>query len=349
MIFARKGGASAGRLSRRSTFYYARLTRYALLVLAGLVALDFVPWPAPDMSVQRDGARSPGADARTRLKAVRYWGYQLQNVRPKAIAEAIDLMVMDYSRDGSGARALRAKDVARLKRRAEGRPPRLVLAYLSIGEAERYRYYWWRHWAWLRPSWLGEENEDWRGNYPVRYWQKGWQRIIFRSERTALDALLEVVLPWRKPYLDRIIEAGFDGVYLDRVDAFGEWDEDHDRADRAMADFVRRLSRYATGRRAGFLIVPQNGEELLRFKTYRAAIDGFTKEDLYYGIDGDGEKNPAQEVRKSLRFLTMARRDGLPVFVVEYLDEEEKEAREDVLRRAARHGFIVQFARRALD
>jgi cysteinyl-tRNA synthetase len=72
---------------------------------------------------------------------------------------------------------------------------------MSIGEAEDYRYYWNPEWKTNQPSWLAEENPDWPGSYKVRYWDKYWQKIIYG-------------------YLDKILTAGFDGVYLDIIDAF---------------------------------------------------------------------------------------------------------------------------------
>lgn len=95
-------------------------------------------------------------------------------------------------------------DVAALQIKANG-GKRLVLSYMSIGEAEDYRYYWQSNWRPGNPSWIEAENPDWEGNYKVRYWDARWQAVIFGSE----DA-----------YLDRIVAAGFDGVYLDIIDAF---------------------------------------------------------------------------------------------------------------------------------
>jgi cysteinyl-tRNA synthetase len=95
-------------------------------------------------------------------------------------------------------------EVTSLKRKPGG-GTRLVIAYMSIGEAEDYRYYWRSSWKRNTPAWLDEENTDWPGNYKVRYWNPGWQAIIFGSSGA---------------YLDRIVTAGFDGVYLDIIDAF---------------------------------------------------------------------------------------------------------------------------------
>ena len=112
-----------------------------------------------------------------------------------------DLLIIDLFFNDS---ALTAADINSLKTKASG-GRRLVLAYMSIGEAEDYRYYWNQAWASNPPDWLAGENPDWPGNYKVRYWDPDWQAIIFGSDTA---------------YLDRILAAGFDGVYLDIIDAF---------------------------------------------------------------------------------------------------------------------------------
>jgi len=87
---------------------------------------------------------------------------------------------------------------------------RLIIAYMSIGEAEDYRYYWQTEWETNPPSWLLGENPDWPGNYKVCYWDKDWQSIIFGGDDS---------------YLKKILDAGFDGVYLDIIDAFEYFEE----------------------------------------------------------------------------------------------------------------------------
>lgn len=82
---------------------------------------------------------------------------------------------------------------------------RIVISYMSIGEVEDYRYYWQDSWINSPPSWLEDENPDWEGNYKVYYWDKDWQSIIYGNDNS---------------YLKKIINAGFDGVYLDIIDAF---------------------------------------------------------------------------------------------------------------------------------
>jgi len=82
---------------------------------------------------------------------------------------------------------------------------RLLIAYMSIGEAEDYRWYWQDAWNSNPPGWLCEENDNWAGNYYVEYWNDDWQALIFGSPEA---------------YLDRIMAAGFDGVYLDIIEGY---------------------------------------------------------------------------------------------------------------------------------
>jgi len=112
-----------------------------------------------------------------------------------------DLLLIDLFFNES---AFSNAEIDQLKIKANG-GKRLVISYMSIGEAEDYRYYWKDEWASKPPSWLDAENPDWEGNFKVRYWDTAWQNIIFGSDSS---------------YLNNIINAGFDGVYLDIIDAF---------------------------------------------------------------------------------------------------------------------------------
>ena len=96
--------------------------------------------------------------------------------------------------------ALTASDIASLRVKANG-GSRLVLCYMSIGEAEDYRYYW----PTLSQSLVYKVNPDWPGNYTVKYWEADWKRIIYGNSDS---------------YTAKIINAGFDGVYLDIIEAY---------------------------------------------------------------------------------------------------------------------------------
>lgn len=117
-----------------------------------------------------------------------------------------DVIIMDLFFDDE---EFSSAQINTLKTKANG-GKRLVISYMSIGEAEDYRYYWKSTWKRNPPSWLGKENPDWEGNYKVRYWDSRWKSIIFGNDES---------------YLKKILDAGFDGVYLDIIDAF-EYFED---------------------------------------------------------------------------------------------------------------------------
>ena len=113
-----------------------------------------------------------------------------------------DLLIMDlFFHDNT---VFTADEIEQLRNKANG-GKRLVVSYMSIGEAEDYRYYWQTDWNSNKPSWLGAENPDWEGNYKVKYWEQDWQNIIFGNDDS---------------YLKKIVNSGFDGVYLDIIDAF---------------------------------------------------------------------------------------------------------------------------------
>jgi len=112
-----------------------------------------------------------------------------------------DVIIMDMFFDDL---EFTADEINQLKRKKNG-GKRLVISYLSIGEAEKYRYYWNSSWQIGNPSWLDGENPEWNENFKVKYWNNDWQKIIYGEDDS---------------YLMKIIHAGFDGVYLDIIDAF---------------------------------------------------------------------------------------------------------------------------------
>ena len=118
-----------------------------------------------------------------------------------------DLLIMDlYFLDGA---SFTVSEINQLKNKANG-GKRLVISYMSIGEAEEYRYYWKTNWNVQKPNWLDAVNPNWPGNYKVKYWDSEWQSIIYGNDNS---------------YLKKILTAGFDGVYLDIIDAFEYYEE----------------------------------------------------------------------------------------------------------------------------
>lgn len=117
-----------------------------------------------------------------------------------------DLIIMDYF---FNEEEFTEDEVDMLKNKANG-GKRLVISYMSIGEAENYRFYWDEGWKKGDPEFIYDENPRWEGNYKVKYWDEGWKEIIFGESSS---------------YLDKIIDKGFNGVYLDIIDAFEYFEE----------------------------------------------------------------------------------------------------------------------------
>jgi cysteinyl-tRNA synthetase, unknown class len=124
----------------------------------------------------------------------------------KVSATNYDLIIMDLFQNGT---AFSTSEITQLKTKQNG-GKRLVVCYLSIGEAEDYRYYWNTGWKKNPPTWLEPENKQWKGNYKVRYWDSDWQKIIYGNDGS---------------YMKKIIDAGFDGAYLDIIDGFEYFEE----------------------------------------------------------------------------------------------------------------------------
>lgn len=114
-----------------------------------------------------------------------------------------DVIIIDAFFDGT--EALTAADLARLRNKPQG-GTRLILSYMSIGQAESYRWYWKPFWMASPPSFIIEEDPYWNANYYVKYWDPAWQNIIAGNNEDS--------------YVNRVVAAGFDGVYLDLVNAF---------------------------------------------------------------------------------------------------------------------------------
>ncbi len=246
--------------------------------------------------------------------------------RERLGATAYDLLLVDMALAGNSPEALDA-----LRNSPGG--PKLVVSYMSIGQAADYQYYWQREWDTNPPGWVEEDDPEWSGDHWVRYWDPEWQAIIYGSDDS---------------YLDRIIALGFDGVLLDRVDTATYFEEQgRETAYREMADFVMALAEYARARRPGFGIFTINGEDIgLRYPEYMDAVTGIMVEDLYYGYPRDHEPSPADWTVERETMLDQWVAAGKLIMVVDYTRVDEQIA--DGCARAAARGYMYYAADRSL-
>lgn len=268
------------------------------------------------------------------------WHYQLQKVEiDKVAAVAADLVVIDYERalDNGTRLPWTADEIAKLKVKPDG-TRRFVLSYLSVGEAEEKRFYWKADWKTdpsKKPGWLHIPNCAWPGAWAVRFWYDGWKQILYRKPDS---------------YLSRVIAAGFDGVYLDRVDMFQDFPQIetvHRGANIDMIELVVDLAQTARAAKPGFVVVPNNGMDLLNSRRYRQVIDGLGMEELLYSHKGTGVRNDQRDIDSTLAQLSLLQWDYKPVLTLEYLV-----TRETIVAASAELSklkVIAGFPTRALD
>ena len=261
------------------------------------------------------GSPSAAQADRNLVKAAKSWSYQLQGNVGRIAASSADMVVVDPDHAGSAARF----------RTKPGGGRRAVLAYLSIGEAERGRPYWKSCCSSGSPSWLTGKTQGWAGNYVVKFWEPGWKAIVAARVKAFLAQ-------------------GYDGFYLDRVDSY-ESIQAPGGSRQEMIAFVQQVASQARSIKSDAAIVVQNAEELLTSDSYVAAIDGIAKEDLFHGANHSGNRNPGGMVSASVGLLKRAKAKGKSIFVVEYMSGGSAS---NVAGEIRAQGFIPSFAERSL-
>lgn len=222
---------------------------------------------------------------------------------------------------------------------------RKIIAYLSIGEAGTYRAYWHREWDANQdgipdsgsPAFLLTQNPEWKENYRVKYWQAGWQKLILAEE-------------------DKILAAGFDGVYLDIVDGFETFEQNgenfiDDRLNpetkqsyrRDMVDWVKIVSARARKLNTAALVIPQNGTQLFAHPDFLTNVDAVGIEDLFTHGDKRQKGGHTQHILDCLAPAIAAHK---PVFDIEYARNHELRAY--VQAQAAQHDFVWTITDRPL-
>lgn len=141
-------------------------------------------------------------DARNFLYLINPENFSTREGYLQALAASnYDVIIMDLF---YGDTPLTAAEVETLKTKANG-GKRLVISYVNIGAAEKYRYYWQKQWVLHMPHWLRKKYAGYADEYYVKFWVPEWQEIIFGNENS---------------YVYKIKDAGFDGAFLDNVEAY---------------------------------------------------------------------------------------------------------------------------------
>jgi cysteinyl-tRNA synthetase len=249
--------------------------------------------------------------------------------------------------------------VNKLKNKPNG-DKRILLAYIDIGQAEEWRTYW--EDDWIAPTETHQGYPDflvtidpdgWEGNYPVAYWDTTWQNIWLSD-----DGLIK-----------KIANFGFDGVYLDWVEAY---DDNNIRAyattqnknpENEMMYFIENIRNKGKMVNQNFLVIAQNAPYLIDANPnyYTSIIDGISTEDTWFYGEGDadwnspnagdmtggerqsGDYSTKNRITQNKKYLNY----GIPVFTVDYCISTDNS--DFVYDESRKNGFIPLVTRVSLS
>jgi cysteinyl-tRNA synthetase len=292
------------------------------------------------------------------------WMYQIQNLEETSHIDNLyhteyDMLVVEPGFNLKDSPYDTPYLVTRLKQKPNG-DRRLLLAYIDIGEAEDYRTYW--HESWEAPTanhpgspafLITIDPDGWSGNYPVAYWDPSWKNIWLNS--TGI--------------IRQLVNYGFDGVYLDWVEAYDDdtvrqyADARNINPEAAMMAFIGQIRETARKINPHFLIVVQNAPYLLDHNPglYASIIDAVAFEDTWFYGEGDagwhspragdlrgGERHAddystENRINQNKKYLAL----GKPVFTVDYCISSQNAA--SVYLAARENGFIPLVTRVSLS
>jgi cysteinyl-tRNA synthetase len=190
----------------------------------------------------------------------------------------------------------------------------------------------------------------------VVFWDPDWKDIVIYGQNQSSAPYGDYT-----SVIDEAIRDGFDGIYLDWVEAFSNGaiiaaaqGLGLDPASE-MIGFIQEMRTYAQVRRPGFLIVQQNAPDLLEgHPELLDVIDGIVQEAIWYdGVATDrwGNRqgrdlgNPTELTDWYTGFLDQYRVAGLPVFDCEYALSQAQDAYD----RSLAKGYVPYATRRALS
>jgi Glycoside-hydrolase family GH114 len=183
----------------------------------------------------------------------------------------------------------------------------------------------------------------------VRKIAEDLQRTTEGSRRPVL-ASLPLAPGWDDPalstvtrQLDELVAAGIDGVFFDCSQSLADARRDGRSAEERLVTFIVALSMRARQLNPDFLLIIDNAVELAADVRIASIIDGAARENLLFGIDGQGVANSRTDVISALHDLNRVKRSGRPVFVTEYLADDAISARTGARQNLRAMGFLSRF------
>ena len=234
------------------------------------------------------------------------------------------LFIIDYSSDGTDKKAFTKTQIDNLRNSGK-----TILAYLNVGAAENWRYYWKK----LDKGIILSPLQGWQGEYYVKYWYDSWISIV-------------------KEYLGKIVNAGFDGVMFDWVNIYMsqtlQIDTKKSQHDLkyAMADTLRKVMSTYPNLKYAFV----NGDDLLvEFPDLIKYVRYVVVESVFFS--NLKSKVGTQEFENRIKTLTALTQQNVIVLSVEYidngnpLDKENASRIKDYIRMCKDYGFLYYIAK----
>jgi len=222
--------------------------------------------------------------SRASLEDVEHWLYLIDvNLEMDTVENMVnsshDMVVLDFiPSEANNTDYPMAQVVERLKNDDH---PKLVLAYIDIGQAEDFRTYWDSAWEIGNPDWIvGGDPDGWEGNYPLAFWYDEWHEIWLGEGGT----------------LQAILDTGFDGIYLDWVEAYSDENviafAESEGLDprQEMIWWVGDLAAFTRQQNPDFIVIAQNAVELAQSDEYVGIVDAVAQEQVWF--DGAADDDP---------------------------------------------------------
>jgi len=184
----------------------------------------------------------------------------------------------------------------------------LVFAYLSVGEAEPYR--WW--FELIRDDWILEKNPNWNSLY-VDAGKAGWRSVLTNK-----------VLP-------KMLQKPFDGLFLDTLDTVDVYPD-------TFSGMVR-LIKEIHAKYPGKLLIQNRGFSL--FDRTASLVDGIMYEDFRSTYDFSKKEYRLHDLYDTAYSVKeRARRNNTVTLSLDYVDPDNKAVIEECISSARELGYI---------